>query len=215
MHAIEEAPVSVPYFFHPQYLQGSAYEGTIRTKVGERVIVIPEELLEGLHNALAFETGRAAPLILHTCGRVWGERLMLRWDQHWRHFYQKRLVDADWDEFLCWLLECFRFHGWGQIELDFSREEDGVVLFAIHDNVLPHVLENSKVEWKSAIFAGLLVELVSTMAGRPLDGCQIACVGRGDEVCRFVIATTDRVEAVRRVRNDDGSTEDMLAALDG
>lgn len=213
MNPIQERPVHYPYFLRPDYLKGSAHEGTIRTKAGDRVIALPEELIQGLHRAIAFETGRALPVITYTCGRRWGARVVRRWEEAWRQSYQERMEASEYPIFENWLVQAFRFHGWGELEIDFSMEDTGIVQFFLKDCVLAKLLADIEEPMVGDIFAGLFASLTSWIVGRELECAQVACEKNGAERCHFVVALPDRIERVRDVRLDGGTTERMLARL--
>lgn len=213
MNPIQERPIHYPYFRRPGYLKGSAYDGTIRTRMGDRVIVLPEELIQGLHRAIAFETGRALPVITYTCGRRWGARMVRRWEEGWRQAYQERMEAAEFHVVAAWLDEAFRFHGWGELEIDFSLEHEGVVQFYVRNCVLSRLLADIEEPMVCDIFAGLFASLCTWIVGRDLECSQVACEKSGASRCHFVVATPERIERVRDARLDGADTERMLARL--
>lgn len=204
---------AVPYFRRPDYLQGSAFEGTIRTSAGERLVMLPEDLIRGLHKAIEFETGRALPIITYTCGRRWGQRVVGRWTANWERSYNGILESADYTDFEAWLKDAFRFHGWGDLAVDFSLATHGMVEFRIANCVLPRLLADLETTMVADIFAGLFASLVSSLVGRELECAQVACEKSGAPACRFLVATGARVERARQVRMDGGSTEQIISSM--
>ena len=79
-----------PHFERDDYLSGDFDAGTLTTTFGTRVIVLPEELIRGLHEALEFETGRAWSIVCYSCGRNWGARLMQMMQNEWREHHRQR-----------------------------------------------------------------------------------------------------------------------------
>jgi hypothetical protein len=213
MQAITEQPSHVPYFLKSDYLQGSAYEGTIHTRYGDRMLVLPEELVQGLHRAVAFETGRALPIIMYTCGKRWGARVVKRWEDGWRQAYQERMDGAAFTMVAAWLDSAFRYNGWGGLEIDFSLENEGVVQFFVKDCVFARLLHDSEEPMVGDIFAGLFASLSSWLSGRDLECVQVACEKSGADRSRFVVSTPERVAAVRTMRMEDAGTEQLLVKL--
>jgi predicted hydrocarbon binding protein len=213
MNPITERPLQYPWFLKKNWLQGSAFEGTIRTRDGDRVVVLPEELLQGLHRAIAFETGAALPIIAYTCGRRWGARMVRRWDAQWREHYQERMEQTEFDMFQAWLIQSFRFQGWGELSWDFSMEQQGVLHFEVRNCVLSRLLADLEEPMVADIFAGVFAALSSWVVGRELECAQIACEKSGAPACRFVVATPERIEKVRNARLEGATTEQMMSRL--
>lgn len=213
MLPVQEQPAQIPYFLRSNYLKGSAFEGTIHTAHGDRMIVLPEELIQGLHRAVAFETGRALPIIMYACGKRWGQRVIRRWEEGWRRSYQERMDAADFEVVHAWLDSAFRFHGWGALELDFTLAEEGAVQFYVTDSVFARLLKDLEEPIVSDIFAGLFAALSSWLTGRELECLQVECEKSGAPRSRFVVTTPERVEAARALRMDNASSEQLLQKL--
>lgn len=211
--SVTQAPVMRPYFHRDDYIKGDPFEGTLKTHMGQRVIVLPEELLQGLHNAIVHETGRAWGVVAYTCGRKWGERLMRSWQKEWTHHYQQEVTTADFVYFEQWLRAAFSFYGWGELELDFSLQDQGVVQCWLKGSVLARLLGDLEDKYVCHIFAGMFASMFTKLAGRELDALEIACARSGAERCRFVVAMPEYIERARRGQLEGADTDTMLDAL--
>jgi uncharacterized protein len=202
-----------PYYDRRTYLKSDFKEGVLRTETGRRVIILPQELVLGVHQAIEYETGRAWNLVAHLCGRRWGERLLVTVREEWRHFHRSSLDHVDFDFFQEWLKGYFRFHGWGRLEMDFSMERKGLVEFHLYDSILDRLLESLPGGYVNEIFAGLLASWISWFSGEELDCLEIASPQLGAEYARFVVGLTPRIEAARKKRSAGADLEAMMQAL--
>jgi predicted hydrocarbon binding protein len=211
--SVTDAQLMRPYFLRDDYIKGSPFEGTLKTNMGQRVIVLPEELLQGLHNAIVHETGRAWGVVAYTCGRKWGERLVKSWQKEWTHYYQQEVLSADFIYFEQWARAAFSFYGWGELELDFSLQDQGVVQCYLKGSVLARLLGDLEDKRVCHIFAGMFAAMFTRLAGRELDALEIACSRSGAERCRFVVALPEFIERARKAQLDDQDVDAVMAAL--
>lgn len=203
----------VPYFYRSSYLQGDFEAGTLRTEHGHRVIVLPEELLKGLHKAITYETGRAWNLVAYTCGQHWSEKFLRNMQSEWREYYSQTFEKCDFSIFESWVAEYFKFQGWGTLSIDFSMEEQGLVQFFIEDSIFDRLLDDLGEDYVNEIFAGFLGGLASWLASRDLSCIEVESPQKGAERSRLIVGLPERVESARRVRVSGGTTDDMIAAL--
>lgn len=202
-----------PYYERQTYLQSDFREGVLKTESGRRVIILPQELVLGVHQAIEYETGRAWNLVANLCGRRWGERLLLTVREEWRHFHRTSMDHVEFDFFEEWLKGYFRFHGWGRLEMDFSMERQGLVEFRLYDSVLDRLLASLPGGYVNEIFTGLLASWISWFSGEELDCLEIASPHLGAECARLIVGTTPRIEAARRRRAAGGDLEAMMEVL--
>ncbi len=205
-----------PYFHREDYIKGHPQRGMLSTDKFQRVMLIPEELIEGLHRSLEEQTGHAWPIVAHTCGRKWGERLMRFWRVEWGHYYGLKIEDVQFPYFEVWLKEAFRFYGWGGLSLDFGLEDEGILQVELEHSVLARLLEGEvESDHVCEIFAGLLGSIFASLTREELSGLEVACAAGGHETCRFVVAREEYVEQGRQRRLDGGSPDDILEAIRG
>ena len=202
-----------PYFRRANYLRSNFDEGIVRTKAGSRVIILPQELVQGVHQAIEYETGKAWNLVVYLCGRRWGERLLGSVRQEWRQFHHTSVDHIDFSVVQRWLREYFAFHGWGHLEVDFSREDDGLVLFSLQDSVLDRLLSNLSGGYVNEIFCGLLAAWVSWFASAELECIEVESPQHGADKALLAVGIRDRIEAARKARARGGDPSDIWNAL--
>lgn len=203
----------VPYFYRSGYLSGDFQEGTLMLEGGTRMVVLPEDLIQGLHAALKYETGRAWRIVAYECGRSWGGRFLQSIQQEWRTYYGMRFDDCEYYIFENWLSEYFEFLGWGKLEVDFSREEEGMVQFYLGDSILDELLGDFDAVYVNEIFAGLLASLATWLSGRELGCLEIESPQQEAERSRLICGLPDRIERARRARVHDVNSEQLIKAF--
>ncbi len=203
----------VPYFFRKSYLQGDFEAGTLRTEHGGRIIVLPEELIQGLHKAIEYETGKAWNLVAYSCGKHWSEKFLRNMQAEWRAYYSQTFEKCDFTIFESWVAEYFKFQGWGKLTIDFSMEDNGLVQFYIENSIFDRLLGDMNDSYVNEIFAGFIAGLSSWLASRDLECLEVESPQNGAARSRLVVGIPERVESARRVRVSGGTTEDMIAAL--
>lgn len=204
----------IPHFYREDYLEGDFEQGTLTTSLGTRVIVLPSELMLGLHEALEYEAGRAWAIVCYSCGKNWGARLMQMMQAEWREHYRQQLEHMDFEIFQGWINEFFQFNGWGDLEIDFGLESKGLVQFYMKDSILEKILETFEAPYVNEIFAGVIAAMVCWLSGRDLDALEIGSKRLGAERSRIVVGLPERIERGRRARAaEEAREDDILAAM--
>lgn len=202
-----------PPFLRGDYIEGAFTEGTLTTRFGTRIVMLPTELVLGLHRAIEYETGRAWKIVAYTCGRKWGERLLRRLKHEWREQNHQQLEHLEYHIFESWLIEYFRFCGWGELDIDFSMEAQGLVLFHLQDSVLDRILEDFDDDFVNEIFAGVFASMVTWLASRELDCIEIDSPRTGAEHSRFVVGLPEHIAAARRQREAGDGADALIETM--
>lgn len=203
-----------PYFQRKTYLKSDFSQGLITTRAGSRIIVLPEELIQGIHSAIEYETGRAWSLVTYLCGRRWGERLLATIREEWRYYHRTSVDHVEFAVFEAWIREYFRFHGWGDLSIDFSREDDGLVMFRLKNSILDRLLTDLAGGYVNEIFCGLLAAWVSWFANAELECVEVESPQHGADQALLVIGLRERIEAARKARALGGDPEQIWEAIE-
>jgi hypothetical protein len=204
-----------PHQLRGDYLRASARDGTLLDKLDRRTVVLPEELVVGLHNAIIEETGHAWTIIAYNCGRRWGGRLFESWQAEWERLYDIDLYQADFLLFERWLDVCFAYYGWGGIHMDFERQGEGLIDITLEDSILAELLADIDSETVCEIFSGLLASIVSSLAGEEIGCLELTCAHHDEhDSCHFVVGLEERIERARLERMRGKGVEALEAALD-
>jgi predicted hydrocarbon binding protein len=181
------------YFANDAYVQGDLELGLLENRRGERLLALPETLLQGIYAGLEKETGQASWMVLFNCGRWWGRNFYARFCEELSEYYKVSLSDMPMVEFIQCLQQCWITHGWGRIELDYSYHQHGFLVVTITNS--PFAQEAPKGNQPACYLeAGVLSAFFSQLTGRDLHCIQTACESMGADRNRFVLGIAKRLE---------------------
>lgn len=188
---------SLPNVYRPEdYFSHDVASGVIRAPTGTRMLIVPEQLLLGIHEALLEEAGPAAAgVVLYRCGRWWGRRFAQRNTVELRHFYQLDPGELPLGVFLVLLRRLWGMLGWGRLELSFELQEHGFIEVEVRGSLYGDVVGPSE-QPSEQLVAGLLASLVGELAGRELECVQTACKSVGSDRCVFLVGIKGRIDVI-------------------
>ncbi len=209
---VGQQPIKHNYYTHEDFLRFDAKAGTILTRNGQRVMQTSEEFIVGLQAGLEQEVGDASPVVMYKCGFAWGLADMKKFEatiarEYGRDVQQQNLqfvMETWW-----WPLQAL---GWGSWEVDFGKQEQGIVVVNLYDSVVAKTLgEIGKPV--CYLYAGLFAGVFTHLSRRALAGIEIQCYAMGATYCRFVIGAEKRINAVEFWLEEGASASDVLAKL--
>ncbi len=183
------------YFASDAYVQGDLELGLLENRRGERLLALPETLIQGIYAGLDKETGQASRMVLFNCGRWWGKNFYARFFEELTDYYQTSLAEMPMVEFVQCLRQCWITHGWGQIELDQTYQDRGFLVIEIQNS--PFAQQAPKQNQPVCFLeSGALSAFFSQLTGRELHCVQTTCESMGADCNRFVIGLPKRMEGV-------------------
>jgi uncharacterized protein len=180
------------YFAPDAYVHGDLEMGLLENRRGERLIALPETLIQGIYSGLDKETGQAARLVLKNCGRWWGKNFYIRFCEQITEYYDTSTADMPMVEFLQALQQCWIAHGWGKIDLDQTYQHRGFLVIKIWNSPFARFAP----KWEQPVCfleAGVLSAFFSQLTGRELDCIQTTCESMGADCNRFVLGLPKRL----------------------
>ncbi len=185
------------YFAYDAYIEGDFEMGMIENRSGNRLIALPETLIQGIYNAMEQELGQASGLVLFNCGRWWGKNFYTRFVEEVSEYYEKPLADMSMIELIQCLKQCWKTHGWGTMDLDINYYQKGFLVINISNSPFA---ENAPQNLSPMCFieAGILSSFFSQISGRELHCLQTACESMGDECNRFIVGLKERLQPVEK-----------------
>jgi len=194
------------------FLRHDVKTGTILSRSAQRTFHVSEDFIAGLQAGLEQEVGDASAVILYKCGFQWGLHDMRRFETNVVREYGRDVQAMNFAflmETWWWPLQAT---GWGSWEIDFSKNEQGIVVVNLYDSVMAKSLgEIGKPV--CYLYAGLFAGVLTHLSRRPLAGIEIQCYAMGANYCRFVIGAEKRVNAVEFWLEEGASASDVLAKL--
>lgn len=183
-------------FFAPDvYVRGDLEVGLLENRQGDRLLAVPETLIQAVYSGLQKETGQAAPLVLLNCGKWWGKSFYTRFCEQITSYYSLPLANMPMVEFMQALQECWMAHGWGKIELDQSYQQRGFLIVKIQNSAFARFAPQSG-RPACHLEAGILASFFSQLTGKELDCVQTTCESMGADCNRFLLGLPRRLEPV-------------------
>jgi len=211
-NTLAEVPIRGGNFDSEGYCQTDVKRGVTRNRVGTRLLCLTTDFLVGFRRAIQEETGPAADTVFKTCGRKWGGFVAKRFDQEMTEFTGTALRDFTLAQFQSHLIDMFAEHGWGKIELDLTRHNQGLVVIHIDEPIFAGFVGKSDKPVES-LTAGLLAGLFAAVFEQDLDCYQTQCKACGHKNATFILGLTSRLAGVSALQDAGKSHEQILKEL--
>lgn len=181
------------YFATDAYVRGDLEMGLLENRQGDRLLALPETLIQGIYSGLDKETGQATRLVLFNCGRWWGKNFYARFSEELTDYYGTSLADMPMIDFLQSLQQCWITHGWGRVDLDQAYENRGFLVIKTWNSPFAKLAPQGD-HPVCHLEAGILAAFFSQMSGRELHCVQTTCESLGADCNRFVLGLPKRLE---------------------
>jgi predicted hydrocarbon binding protein len=181
------------YFAIDAYVRGDLEMGLLENRQGDRLLALPETLIQAIYSGLDKETGQATRLVLFNCGRWWGKNFYARFCEQLTSYYKIAPADMPMIEFLQALQQCWIVHGWGTIDLDQTYQNRGFLVVDIRNSPFA----KHAPAWNQPVCfleAGILSAFFSQLTGRDLHCIQTTCESMGADCNRFILGLPKRLE---------------------
>lgn len=200
-------------YYAPQaYVRGDLEMGLLENRRGDRLLAIPDTLIQAIYSGLDKETGQASRLVLFNCGRWWGKNFYNRFADELTTYYGIPLVDMSMAQFIQSLKHCWATYGWGKLELDQTYHHRGFILIKTSHSAFARHSPAGK-QPACALEAGVLSAFFSQLTGRDLHCVQTSCESLGDECNWFVIGTRKRLEPAEAMVENQLSHDSIMPRL--
>lgn len=190
---VQEKTFKGNYFAPDAYLQGDFELGLLETRLGSRLISLPEVLIQGLFAGLDEELGQASSIVLYNCGRQWGKSFYRRFIGEVSDYYEKPLALMEMVEFISCFKQCWKTLGFGIIEFNFDYYPQGFIVVETKNSAFAENAPQGK-EFACQIEAGVLSSFFSQLTGEELGCVQTSCESMEDTSNNFVMGLEERVK---------------------
>ena len=209
---ISESSLPGNYFAPNAYVQGNFESGLIENRQGGRLLALPNALIKGLYNGLASEVGSAAGIVLFKCGKKWGKNFFRRFSEELSQFYQKSVQEMEMIELVQCIKQCWKAHGWGIIELNFSYYEQGFIEIQVKNSAFIQSVESPE---KPSCFveAGLLSAFFSELSGTQLHCMQTSCESLGASSNLFILGLAKRLKPAEKMVEQKKNHDVIMQSL--
>ncbi len=200
------------YFAPDVYVRGDLELGLLENRRGDRLLALPETLIQAIYSGLEAETGQASRLVLFNCGRWWGKNFYVRFCEEVSEYYNTPIAQMEMVEFLQCLQQLWKTHGWGTFELDNSYYQKGFLIIQIRNSPFAQLAPKGT-QPVCFLEAGILSSFFSQLTGRDLHCVQISCESLGAESNDFVIGLAERVKPIEAWVTEGEDREAILEKL--
>ncbi|GAC1460935.1 MAG: hypothetical protein NVS2B14_05150 [Chamaesiphon sp.] len=200
------------YFAPNAYIKGDFESGLIENRRGDRLLALPDILIQSIYAGLEKETGQGSGAVLFNCGRWWGKNFYARFVEEVSEYYGKSVAEMEMVEFLGCLKQCWKIHGWGTLDLDTNYYQQGFLIVKTFNSPFAAAAPQGN---RPACFmeAGILSIFFSQLTGRQLHCVQTSCESLEDDCNHFVLGLPQRLTAVEACLEEGQDHETILNRL--
>jgi uncharacterized protein len=190
-------PSSIGNYFSPEtYVQGDFESGLVENRNGDRLIAIPNTLIQGIYAALGDELGPGgASIVLFKWGVRWGKNSYRRFAGEIEQHYGKPLAQFEMVELLQCLKQCWKTYGWGLLEFDAQYYQHGFLVLQLQNAPFAQLAPKTK-HPAGHVESGILSAFFTQLTGRNLHCVQTSCESMGAATNHFVLGMADRLKPV-------------------
>jgi uncharacterized protein len=200
------------YYATDAYVRSDLEMGLLENRRGDRLLALPETLIQAIYAGLDKETGQATRLVLFNCGRWWGKNFYTRFREEVTDYYGVALADMPMVDFLQCLQQCWITYGWGRIELDQSHQHRGFLVIKTWNS--PFAQQAPRLNRPVCFLeAGVLSSFFSQLTGKDLGCIQTSCESMGSECNHFILGLAKRVELAEAMVEKNLEHDEILQNL--
>jgi predicted hydrocarbon binding protein len=203
------------YYVADEFIKRDPETQSIYLRDGQRAVIASEDFITGLHSGLHEEVDDASNLIMYKCGYEWGINDMKRYAHRMRHEFgggkteiwqmNKKFVLESW----WWPLT---LEGWGAWSIDFGFEKQGMTFITIKNSAVAKSMEQVG-KPVCHMYAGMFAGVFSVFDRDERDSIEVQCYAMGNDCCKFLIGTKDKVNAAEFWRREGGTASEIAERL--
>jgi uncharacterized protein len=203
------------YFAEGTYATTDVRRGVTRNRAGARLCCLTTDFLLGFRRAVQDETGPAADIVFKSCGHKWGLFMAKRFDEEMTNYYGKPLREFTLAKFQATLSDFFSHHGWGHVNIDLTRHDQGLVLLTMDQPIFASIVKPGERPDQpvDSLMAGIFGGFFATIFEQDLDCVQTKCKARGEDQSLFVIGLATRLAGVAAWQEAGKNHEQILKEL--
>ncbi|MBD1844637.1 4-vinyl reductase [Cyanobacteria bacterium FACHB-63] len=200
------------YYASDVYVRGDLEMGLLESRRGDRLLSLPETLIQGVYSGLNKETGQASRLVLFNCGRWWGKNFFNRFRDEMSDYYGVPLVDMPMADFLQALKQCWITYGLGKLSLDQTYHDRGFLIVETTNSPFARLAIDPELP-SCHLEAGMFAAIFSQLADRELHCVQTRCESLGAASNLFVVGLQKRLEQAESLVEKQLDHESILPRL--
>jgi uncharacterized protein len=182
------------HYSRAQFFKFDSEQGLIKDYHHQRNILVGEDFIISLLKGLEHEVGEASGWLMYEIGYDWGKQDAVLFQSWLQELYGMTLKTAN----LTFALETwwwpYTAQGWGTWSPNLSALESGFIYVDLFDSAVAKTLGYVG-KPVCHLYAGLLAGFFSAAFSKKLSGTEIQCYAMGNDFCRFLIGSSERIEA--------------------
>ncbi len=222
---------SIPgnYFSPRFYVKSDPATGLLSTRQGDRLVAVPDFLLRSIHRALQSEAGQAGTLALYTFGFSWGGSFYDHIRGEIESYRGTTIMATNVVEFFATMRQLWTVHGMGNLTLDFSHRQHGLIVVTTENSVLTVGseigLKSGNLPWHH-LQAGFIAAWFSRWAGKDIRACatdwsdppeisstETPDASSNETYTRFILGLTSKMQQVEPWVKQGLRTTEILEKL--
>lgn len=210
---VREQPYVHHHYSGERFFKADRVAGRIETMYGQRVLLASEEIIPALAEGLEEEVGEeSAGEIMYRCGYRWARREMHRFAPRFQREFEVNFNSAG----MRFMLETWWWplttEGWGAWTVDLSQGRQGLIMVDIYESAVAKTLGNIG-EVVCHFYAGQFAGVFTSLSRKELACIEIQCMAMGEDFCKFLVSSSQRVDAAAFWRNEGASGKDILKKI--
>ncbi len=162
---IRREPIPASYFNSKSYLKSNEATGLLYSRHGNRLLAVPQILMESIFQTLLEEAGEASEMALYTFGFSWGKSFFARFRKELEVYFAVPLSQMITADFFATMQQAWAVHGLGKPIVDFSFCKKGILIVTIENSGISTADRGFELE------AGFLGGWFSAQTRQDLRGC--------------------------------------------
>ena len=203
------------YYDAESYIRRTPDTGQINLRTGERAVYATEDFIVGLHGGMEHEAEPGANYLLYKCGFSWGASDMKNCADRMRHEFGGGKRDI-WSMNKKFVLETWWWPltttGWGGWSIDLSLSQHGLTYVTIYNSLVAKAMEQVG-KPVCHMYAGMFAGALSFIDQQPRESIEVQCYAMGNNCCKFLVGTEERVKAADFWQREGASANEILSKL--
>jgi uncharacterized protein len=197
---IQETPIPIPsqrdsaHYSRSQFFKFDIPQGKIQDYHHQRNLLVGEDFIVSLLKGLEHEVGEAAGWLMYQIGFDWGKQDAVLFQTWFKELYGMTLETSN----LAFAMETwwwpYTVQGWGRWSPNLSSLDSGFIYVDLFDSAVAKSLGYMG-KPVCHLYSGLLAGFFSAAFKQNLSSTEIQCYAMGNDFCRFLVGSADRIEA--------------------
>jgi uncharacterized protein len=197
---IQETPIPIPsqrdsaHYSRSQFFKFDIPQGKIQDYHHQRNLLVGEDFIVSLLKGLEHEVGEAAGWLMYQIGFDWGKQDAVLFQTWFKELYGMTLETSN----LAFAMETwwwpYTVQGWGRWSPNLSSLDSGFIYVDLFDSAVAKSLGYMG-KPVCHLYSGLLAGFFSVAFKQNLSSTEIQCYAMGNDFCRFLVGSADRIEA--------------------